>query len=138
MELEEAKNAVHIEEQEKNPILLLLSNLKLPFPLKKKNGGSSGATSLEQGAGSSQTERPTMAEVGNESDKPAIVTFPRQSFTSLKLEVETEVSDRSTNPLFLWQVYAIGGFYVLRWAWMRWNEGKGQKKSDNNPPPAND
>ncbi|CAA0814390.1 Unknown protein [Striga hermonthica] len=134
--MEEAKNAVHIEEQEKNPILLLLSNLKLPFPLKKNNGGSGGA-SLEQGAASSQTEGPTMAEVENERDMPATVTFPRR-FTHVKLEVETEVSDQSTNPLFLWQVYAIGGFYVLRWAWMRWNEGKGQKKSDNNPPPADD
>ncbi|KAK6144696.1 hypothetical protein DH2020_021516 [Rehmannia glutinosa] len=30
------------------------------------------------------------------------------------------------------------GFFILRWAWTRWNERKGPKKPDDQPPPAHD
>lgn len=37
------------------------------------------------------------------------------------------------------QVYAIGGFFVLRWAWARWNERRGKKRpSDDDPSVADD
>ncbi|KAL3838228.1 hypothetical protein ACJIZ3_022819 [Penstemon smallii] len=70
--------------------------------------------------------------------KNPAVTFPKRTedFASLKLEPETEDAERSTNPLLLWQVYAIGGAFILRWAWTRWNERKGQKKPDDGPPPS--
>ncbi|KAL6503683.1 hypothetical protein OROGR_025606 [Orobanche gracilis] len=138
--MEEPKNCVYQEDEEKNPLLVYLLNLfgsiKLPFPQKNKNG------KLESASGSSQAEEPIMVKpdnVENEIIKPSVVTFPRQSFVPLKLEGEAEGDERSTNPVILWQVYAIGGFYILKWAWTRWNEQKGQKKSDEDveePPPA--
>ncbi|KAL6580931.1 hypothetical protein OROMI_006854 [Orobanche minor] len=141
--MEGTKNCVYQEDEEKNPILVYLLNLfgsiKLPFLQKNKNGGS---IKLESAGGSSQAEEPIMVKpdnVENEIIKPSVVTFPRQSFVPLKLEAEAEEAERSTNPVILWQVYAIGGFYILKWAWTRWNERKGQKKSDEDveePPPA--
>ncbi|KAL6523801.1 hypothetical protein OROHE_016339 [Orobanche hederae] len=138
--MEGPKNCVYQEDEEKNPILVYLLNLfgsiKLPFLQKNKNGGSMSA------GGSSQAEEPIMVKpdnVENEIIKPSVVTFPRQSFVPLKLEAEAEEAEWSTNPVILWQVYAIGGFYILKWAWTRWNERKGQKKSDEDveePPPA--
>ncbi|KAJ0253544.1 Uncharacterized protein HA466_0112150 [Hirschfeldia incana] len=46
------------------------------------------------------------------------------------LKVEAEPSSGSTsNSLVIWQVYALGGFLVLKWAWARWNERNEAKKS---------
>ncbi|CDO99845.1 unnamed protein product [Coffea canephora] len=71
--------------------------------------------------------------------KPSVVKFGRPSeatLPSVKLEAD-EVEERNTNPVVLWQVYAIGGLLVLRWAWTRWNERKERKKpSDEDRPPA--
>ncbi|KAK6144688.1 hypothetical protein DH2020_021508 [Rehmannia glutinosa] len=135
------KNSLHPEEEkDKNPIIVFFSNLlgaiKLPFPPKKDNGAD-----IEPPAASSQAEKPIKikpAEAVDEGNKPDVVTFPRQSFEPLKLEAEAEEAERSTNPVLLWQVYAIGGFFILRWAWTRWNERKGPKKPDDQPPPAHD
>ncbi|PWA42782.1 hypothetical protein CTI12_AA541500 [Artemisia annua] len=33
-------------------------------------------------------------------------------------------------------VYAVGGFFVLKWAWGRWNERRERKKSSNEDPPS--
>ncbi|KAK4435893.1 hypothetical protein Salat_0752900 [Sesamum alatum] len=134
--MEEPNNSAYRKEEEKNPIVVFFLNLlgaiKLPFP-QQKNGGK-----VEAGGASSGGEGVEPAVVEDESNKPGVVTFPRQSFPPLKLEAEAEDGERSTNPVLLWQVYAIGGFFVLRWAWTRWNERKGPKKSDDEPPPAHD
>ncbi|KAL7109243.1 hypothetical protein ACP275_06G163900 [Erythranthe tilingii] len=140
--MEEPKNnPVHEEEEEreKNPIILfftsVLSSIKLPFPPPKMN-----AVKVEPAAPQAAEPiaiKPAAVEI--EAEKPVAVTFPKQSFAPLKLEAESEEAERSTNPVFLWQVYAVGGFVVLRWAWKRWNERKGQKKPDDDePPPAHD
>ncbi|XP_059307644.1 uncharacterized protein LOC132059143 [Lycium ferocissimum] len=78
--------------------------------------------------------KPTVSVIKEE--KPDVVKFPKQDLeTSLKLE--SEGTETNTNPVVLWQVYAIGGFFVLRWAWSRWNERRGNKKpSDEEPPPG--
>ncbi|KAK4421997.1 hypothetical protein Salat_2150400 [Sesamum alatum] len=44
--------------------------------------------------------------VEDESNKPGVVTFPRQSFPPLKLDAEAEDGERSTNPILLWQKIA--------------------------------
>ncbi|KAG8390531.1 hypothetical protein BUALT_Bualt01G0093200 [Buddleja alternifolia] len=131
--MEEPKNS------NENPIIAFFANLinaiKIHFPQKKESDDK-----VEPAAASSQAEpiviKPAVVE--DESEKPAVVTFPKQSFTPVKLEAEAEDSERSTNPVLLWQVYAIGGFFILRWAWTRWNERKGQKKPDDEPPPSTD
>ncbi|KAF3570386.1 hypothetical protein F2Q69_00061551 [Brassica cretica] len=49
----------------------------------------------------------------------------------LKLEAEPS-SGSTSNSLVIWQVYALGGFLVLKWAWARWNErnATSDKKED--------
>lgn len=107
---EEPKNSVHEEEREKNPIIAfftsVLSAIKLPFPLPfppKKND----ALIVEPVTASSQAEEPIKIKpvaVEDETEKPGVVTFPKQSFVPLKLEAEAEEAERSTNPVLLWQV----------------------------------
>ncbi|XVF75694.1 hypothetical protein PTKIN_Ptkin13bG0207300 [Pterospermum kingtungense] len=59
----------------------------------------------------------------------------------LEFEAEEGVG-RTSNPIVLWQVYAIGGFFLVKWIWARWKERKdmGAKKesSDDDQPPADD
>ncbi|XVE68661.1 hypothetical protein DITRI_Ditri09bG0086600 [Diplodiscus trichospermus] len=58
------------------------------------------------------------------------------------LKLEAEETGRTSNQIILWQVYAIGGFFLLKWIWARWKERKemGSKKesSDDEQPPADD
>ncbi|OMO95454.1 hypothetical protein CCACVL1_05405 [Corchorus capsularis] len=73
---------------------------------------------------------------------PSVFIGNRQKFPP-PLEVEAEESvGRTSNPVILWQVYAVGGFFILKWIWARWKERKemGSKKesSDDEQPPAND
>ncbi|KAI7730049.1 hypothetical protein M8C21_020000 [Ambrosia artemisiifolia] len=75
-----------------------------------------------------------------EESKPVTVKFSdARPNTVAPLKVEAEEKD--TNPVFIWQVYAIGGFFILRWVLTRWNERKANKKSSKEdsppqPPPA--
>ncbi|KAK1416590.1 hypothetical protein QVD17_32381 [Tagetes erecta] len=70
-----------------------------------------------------------------EEDKPVIVRLPDPNKTvvepSLKLQAQ-----RDTNPVFLWQVYAIGGFFVLRWVLARWNANNKSSNEQDSPPPT--
>ncbi|KAL8518140.1 hypothetical protein ACS0TY_009480 [Phlomoides rotata] len=137
--MEEPKNAAHRGEEEKNPIIVFFANLlagiKLPF-VQEKNGAAASEPAVEI----SKVEEPVkMVEISKvEDETPSVVTFPRQSFEPVKLEAEADDGQKSTNPMLLWQVYAIGGFLVLRWGWTRWNERKGKKKSEDEPPPTQD
>ncbi|XP_073146835.1 uncharacterized protein [Henckelia pumila] len=81
-------------------------------------------------------KKPIVTE--DESANPSTVNFPRQDFAPMKLETDPVEAEPNTNPILLWQVYAIGGFFILRWAWTRWNERKGRKKPDNDPPTDRD
>ncbi|XP_031096255.1 uncharacterized protein LOC116000322 [Ipomoea triloba] len=118
------------EQQNKptNPLLALLSAFlqlfKLPSP---KPAAPEEAQMLNP-----------EPQVAKEEEKPSVVKFPRQELPSLKLEAQGPEAD--TNPVVLWQVYAIGGYFILRWAWTRWNERRGKKAPSNEeePPPPND
>ncbi|KAE8701521.1 putative Aspartate/glutamate/uridylate kinase family protein [Hibiscus syriacus] len=61
----------------------------------------------------------------------------------LEFEAE-ECLGRTSNPIVLWQVYAIGGIFLVKWIWARWKERKemGSKKEspdeDEQPPAVDD
>ncbi|XP_073297565.1 uncharacterized protein [Primulina huaijiensis] len=120
-------------ETQENPVLAFFSNLlrgiKLPLP---KNDAAVEPANVVAPAADPMEKKPTLSE--DEITNPSSVKFPTQGFASLKLETESVEAEPNTNPILLWQVYAIGGFFILRWAWTRWNERKGRKKSDNEPP----
>ncbi|KAK4758003.1 hypothetical protein SAY87_019304 [Trapa incisa] len=93
-----------------------------------------------------KSEKLTVGTGENEDagQKPDVVRFPYRSLEvplPLKLEVEEE-SGRTSNPLILWQVYALGGFLIMKWVWGRWNERNRQQDndeaSDNYDSPAED
>lgn len=117
-----------------NPILAFFSNLfrgiKLPLP--KNDAVVEPANDVVAAAAEPMEKKPAASE--SEVTNPSSVKFPTQGFDSLKLETESVEGGPDTNPILVWQVYAIGGFFILRWAWTRWNERKGRKKSDNEPP----
>ncbi|KAE9612173.1 hypothetical protein Lal_00022327 [Lupinus albus] len=67
--------------------------------------------------------------------KPKLVWFPKtQVVVPPPLETQPEPlesSNKTSNSLILWQVSALGVFFISRWVWARWNERKGQGKSPN-------
>ncbi|KAL2554784.1 hypothetical protein Fot_08403 [Forsythia ovata] len=137
-----AKNSPQDEEEadrhtQNNPILSFVSNILQLFkpPAPKKN---STIISNVSESDPSKNVPPVNETVVEDESKPAVVNFPRQTLAPLKLEAEAEGGEQNTNPVILWQVYAIGGFFILRWAWKRWNERKGDKKSSDEHPPAQD
>ncbi|XP_057815820.1 uncharacterized protein LOC131029375 [Cryptomeria japonica] len=77
----------------------------------------------------------------NENDEeemeiPATVSFPRSSqrqppLPPLKVEVEDKGGSGSQH---MWQVYALGGFLIVRWLWARWQErrARGRNEGDDN------
>ncbi|KAM4071996.1 hypothetical protein ACJW30_11G101400 [Castanea mollissima] len=64
--------------------------------------------------------------------KPDVVKFAeRKPLIPPPLAVEAEeTSSKTSNPFILWQVYALGGFIVLKWIWGRWQERKAQRGPD--------
>ncbi|KAF5742572.1 hypothetical protein HS088_TW09G00623 [Tripterygium wilfordii] len=82
------------------------------------------------------------AQNEEKSQKPDVVRLPNAQLTvPPPLELEVEETGRTSNPVILWQVYAIGGFFVLKWVWARWNERKERAKkgsSDDNQPREDD
>ncbi|KAG5237831.1 hypothetical protein OIU79_005686 [Salix purpurea] len=78
-------------------------------------------------------------ESGNQ--KPNFVSFPNtRSLAPSSIEVEVEESSgRTHNPAIIWQVYALGGFIVLKWIWARWQErNERAKKASSDGNQSND
>ncbi|XP_071732985.1 uncharacterized protein [Rutidosis leptorrhynchoides] len=78
-----------------------------------------------------------------EDTKPVSVRFPVAPTTDGgPLKLESEEMEKDTNPAVLWQVYAIGGFFIMKWALARWKERRINKKPSNEdsptPPTAED
>ncbi|KAL2944336.1 Undecaprenyl-diphosphatase [Bienertia sinuspersici] len=72
---------------------------------------------------------------------PDAVKLPRKQVEIPSVKLDSEDVQEDTNPLILWQVYALGGFILLKWAWGKWQERKGKAKNDSTgedqpPPPA--
>ncbi|KAJ9553739.1 hypothetical protein OSB04_017784 [Centaurea solstitialis] len=71
-----------------------------------------------------------------EESKPVTVRFPEAPTTTVAPPLKEEVVERDRKPVVLWQVYAIGGFFILKWALGRWKEHRANKKpSDQDSPP---
>ncbi|KAK9902503.1 hypothetical protein M0R45_001559 [Rubus argutus] len=108
------------EEGPKGPINLfaLFPKLKLQFPFWKQ-----------------QEPQPRLVAVEDEASKtgkPAIAMFPKAEPVVPTVAVETEEPmTRTSNPIIVWQVYALGGFLVLKWIWARWQERRDEKEDEN-------
>ncbi|KAL5139332.1 hypothetical protein HKD37_10G029278 [Glycine soja] len=73
------------------------------------------------------------AQAQQEGPKPGRVQFPKSqvaviSSSPLQAEPDADHSPaaKTTNPLILWQIYAIGAIAISSWVWARWNERKGR------------
>nr|XP_043632903.1 uncharacterized protein LOC122604068 [Erigeron canadensis] len=121
--------------QQQNPLSSLfskftqvLSNFRLPqFPPAKKD-----SVTVE-------TQKKAVVRDGEvvAVSKSATVTYPDgRSKTVGSLKLESEDMEKDTNPAVLWQVYAIGGILILKWAWGQWNERRDRKKPSNEDPPS--
>ncbi|KAJ7974960.1 Dihydrolipoamide acetyltransferase component of pyruvate dehydrogenase complex [Quillaja saponaria] len=126
----ESTEIVNKGEDPKAPknIFSLLPKFKLEFPFLKPNPPNTQTTT-----GKDEVKTKVVVDddggIGNESQKPNVVRYPkRELVVPPPLEVEAEESGTS-NPVILWQVYALGGFIVLRWIWAKWNERRAQGKS---------
>ncbi|KAI3834431.1 hypothetical protein MKX03_032542 [Papaver bracteatum] len=60
---------------------------------------------------------------------PDVVKFPdsRQDYSGLKLTVEEVEPQQESGGNNMWQVYALGGFMLLRWGWAKWKEAQANK-----------
>ncbi|EOY18984.1 Uncharacterized protein TCM_043550 [Theobroma cacao] len=126
---------VEIEIKEENPKFpgnLFLIFTKLPFNRKRK------AEVVIEKKGN---DKPSADE--KKSNKPDVVKLsePRPAVPP-PVKLEAEEPGMTSSRIILWQVYAIGGFFLLKWIWARWKERKemGGKKesSDDEQSPADD
>ncbi|KAM6584293.1 hypothetical protein CsatB_011295 [Cannabis sativa] len=105
---------------------------QFPFFKPKPNTESASVAEVEPRQGRAAVD-------GGESSKPDIVRFPKaQLAVPPPVAVENHETGKTSNPVIIWQVYALGGFLVLKWVLARWKERKGQKddSSDEDQPPA--
>ncbi|XP_050385581.1 uncharacterized protein LOC126802083 [Argentina anserina] len=106
------------QEAPQNPINLfaLFSNFKPQFPFWKKQQPKQQPNPVQDEPSSSV------------SQKLVTVRFPKAQpvVPTVASEVEEPMS-KTSNPILVWQVYALGGFLVLKWIWGKYQERKGQK-----------
>ncbi|XP_021295909.1 uncharacterized protein LOC110425343 [Herrania umbratica] len=110
-------------------IFSMLPKIELKFPFFKQPSKNPEASVQKEEE--VETLKPPSVFIGN------LQKFP----PPLEMEAE-ECIGRTSNPIVLWQVYAIGGFFFLKWIWARLKERKemGGKKesSDDEQSPADD
>ncbi|XVF82840.1 hypothetical protein PTKIN_Ptkin16aG0082600 [Pterospermum kingtungense] len=110
-------------------IFSMLPKVDLKFPF--FNQHSKKPEALVKKDEEIETPKPPSVYMGNRQKLPPPLEFEAE-----------ECVGRTSNPIVLWQVYAIGGFFFLKWIWARWKERKemGSKKesSDDEQPPAAD
>ncbi|KAK9024063.1 hypothetical protein V6N11_004244 [Hibiscus sabdariffa] len=80
-----------------------------------------------------QSEKPDVSVKKEETEipKPLSLFLGKSRKIPPPLEFESEEClGRTSNPIVLWQVYAVGGIFLLKWIWARWKERKemGSKK----------
>ncbi|KAH7839958.1 hypothetical protein Vadar_010681 [Vaccinium darrowii] len=113
-----------------NPILCFLSKFQFfNFPPQKRDAAKSDAVNQKPGKS---------GEYAEEGEKAVVVKVPNAKTDLPSLKLEGEECERNTNPIVLWQVYAIGGFFVLSWALARWKEKRAKKKSSDDEPSPDD
>ncbi|KAL0007882.1 hypothetical protein SO802_009384 [Lithocarpus litseifolius] len=120
------------KEDPKGPqnLFSLFPKFKLEIPFLKHGGPKVEAVVKKEVKG----EIVVGGDEGKEDStkKPDVVKFAeRKPLIPPPLAVEAEeTSAKTSNPFILWQVYALGGFIVLKWIWGRWQERKAQKGPD--------
>ncbi|XP_043723284.1 uncharacterized protein LOC122670466 [Telopea speciosissima] len=104
----------------RGPRFAFLSNFGIKFPPPKQESKT-------------VTKELRADEVESEAKKPDVVRFPdtRRDIPPLKLEVEE--SEQGMDPRNMWQVYALGGFLILKWILARWNERRPKDESPDGP-----
>ncbi|XP_024030392.1 uncharacterized protein LOC21399850 [Morus notabilis] len=121
--MSESSEIVTKETDPKEPrnVFALFAKFKLPLPFLKPKDGPVA----EDGP-----REPVVSDGGTESRKVDFVRIPKaQVAVPPPVAVENEEANKTSNPIILWQVYALGGFMVMRWIWARWNERKGRKEN---------
>lgn len=124
-----------------NPVFSLFSKFvqSFNFPPPKRETAKVVETTVVETTPMTAAAVAVSSEV--EESKPATVRFPDTRPAVAPLKLEAEELEQDTNPVVLWQVYAIGGFFILRWALARWKERRAKKKPSDEPssedPPAN-
>ncbi|XP_054786201.1 uncharacterized protein LOC129292638 [Prosopis cineraria] len=137
-----AKNSEIVikEEDPKAPrfVFPFFPNFKFDLPFLKPN-----PSKPVEASGKAVERRTSMDEgTGNETAKPSFVRFPKtQLVVPPPMETEAEESAKTSNPIIIWQVYALGAILVSRWVWARWNERKPKGRNpnddnDQNRPPS--
>ncbi|XWS08092.1 hypothetical protein CRYUN_Cryun41cG0049100 [Craigia yunnanensis] len=111
-------------------IFSILPKVELKFPF--FNQQSKKPEALVKKEEEIEIPKPPSLFMGNRQKLPPPLEFEAQ-----------ECVGRTSNPIVLWQVYAIGGFFLVKWIWASWKERKeiGSKKEsteDEQPPPADD
>ncbi|KAJ9684758.1 hypothetical protein PVL29_016970 [Vitis rotundifolia] len=111
-----------------NPFFSLFQNLVKNLPLPKFEAKQRVADSGQEGQGEGEGEviSSKKVDVVRFSEKRPIIPPP--------LKLEAEESDNSSSPTVLWQVYALGGFIILKWAWARWNERRNKNGASDGEP----
>ncbi|XP_074311119.1 uncharacterized protein LOC141646992 [Silene latifolia] len=61
---------------------------------------------------------------------PDVVRFPLVKHDVPPIKIEGDDIKDDTNPIILWQVYALGGYIILKWAWGKWQERQAKAKED--------
>lgn len=125
------------QKPQSNPLFSLISKF-FGNPQQLKN-------EQDKKAETAQKEESVKRVGGEERDsKPNVVRFPltQPEVKVPPLKLESDEAEKDTNPIVLWQVYALGGFIVLRWVWAKWQERKAAKakkdESGEEKPPADD
>ncbi|KAF8403195.1 hypothetical protein HHK36_011294 [Tetracentron sinense] len=116
------------DQKKQGPLFAIFSDFVLKFPQLKQE------TKVEVVA----EEPKKTGDEESKTQKLDVVRFSgtRQSIPPLKLEVEE--SAQGMSPGNMWQVYALGGFMILRWLWARWNERRAKDDSPEEPPQGDD
>ncbi|XP_042513510.1 uncharacterized protein LOC122088343 [Macadamia integrifolia] len=105
--------------------LAFLSNFGIKFPPWKEESKTI-------------TKEPRVDKEVREAKKPDMVRFPDSQRDIPPLKLEVEESEKGTDPRILWQVYALGGFFILKWILARWNERRPKDDSSGEPPSHGD
>ncbi|KGN63041.1 uncharacterized protein LOC101205088 [Cucumis sativus] len=122
--MEDNPKFVAVKEDENNPkspfpwfSFLPKFDFRLPFPV---NGGKKPPPVVVDES----------RKADNDAQKPEFVRFPKAELPVASVEAEADVSGKTSNPAVVWQVYALGGFLILSWAWARWKERRPQRRSN--------
>ncbi|GAB4836324.1 hypothetical protein Ancab_001239 [Ancistrocladus abbreviatus] len=116
------------------PFLSLLPKFQFNFPLANLQSKSEKNVAAVEDQPSNRTDE------DSRTYKPDIVKFSSHQPKIPSLKLESEEAEQSSNPLVLWQVYALGGFMIVRWVWAKWQERKKTKRGPSNEEhsPSND